>query len=167
MENRGITVKNINESIDLGDLLKTVIKTLDKEEDKRLLYLLILSITQSDVEWLNCLSQPFQEMAKSIPSFFLKRVEDYRKAFKWNKIFGFASSGKIEKKSVEEAFQDVKKMITEISFPNNDVVRGIANCRKELVVRLATNLIQLLNQEGKYEIAHLDLEALAKKLEGR
>jgi hypothetical protein len=151
--------------LDLTEVLIDTLGLLGKKDEKRILEWLIYKLSGHQVELIRILSQAFPELAKQMPKFFQKRVEDYRNANRFQKLLGFKSMRAIEEKAVRMAWEDTRAMMRQISMMNDDSVRALVDDHRRILGRICAAMVELVKEERADGI-NINLDALRKFLEG-
>jgi hypothetical protein len=159
-----IRVGDYEVRLDLGELLCTLLETNSKHPEKDCLWRLLDRLSIHQVELVRVLSRAFPELAKKFPKLFQKRIEDYRRAFRVQKLFSFRSMRSIEEEAARMAWNDTQKMLREVSMLQDPGIRGLLDDHRAVLRRICEALVTLVKEQSP-EI-HLDLVALKKFLEG-
>jgi len=108
---RSVTLKNVDIKFNVEDLMKHLATIASGEKDKKILANLIDRLAMYNVWMIQYANQIARQMQVILDKFYTERVNEYRKSFKFHKIFGFVSSSGIERNAGELALADVKQLI--------------------------------------------------------
>jgi hypothetical protein len=164
--NAGYRVGKYTVDLDLTGVVSDLLESLGKQKEKYLVHWLLLRLSGHQVELTKVLSGAFPELAKQIPRFYQKRVEDYRHSMRVSKLFGFRSLRSIEDEAVRRAWEDTRAMVKELSLARDESVKGLIEDHRDILRRLCRAMVELVMQEQKTGL-NLDLERLQRFLEGK
>lgn len=108
---RSVTIKNVDIKFNVEDFLKHLATIASGDKDKRILANLIDRLAMYNVLMIQSANQIAGQMQVILDKFYTERVNEYRKSFKFHKIFGFILSSGIEKSAGELALADVKQLV--------------------------------------------------------
>jgi len=163
-EKQDFVVKKYTQDLDLTEILSNLLRALGKQDEKYLLHTASLKLSEHQIELTKVLSQVFPELAKRMPSFFQKRVEDYRRSIRISKLISFQSASSVEDDAVRRAWDDTRAMIREISMLQDESVKGLVEDHREILKNICNTLVELIkeNPNTRIEINRDEIEKLLK-----
>jgi hypothetical protein len=164
-QSSGYRVGKYSVELDLTEVVSDLVDSLGKQKEKYLIHWLLLRLSGHQVELTKVLARAFPELAKQIPRFYQKRVEDYRHSMLVSKLFGFRSLRSIEEEAVKRAWEDTRAMVRELSLARDESIKGLVEDHRDILKRLCLAMVELVMQEQDARL-NLNLEGLRKFLEG-
>lgn len=161
----GVRIGNYRVELDLTEVVSDLVDSLGKQKEKYLVHWLLLRLSGHQVELTKVLAGAFPELAKQIPRFYQKRVEDYRHSMRVSKLFGFRSLRSIEDEAVKRAWEDTRAMVKELSLVRDESIKGLVEDHRDILRRLCRAMVELVMQEQDTRL-NLDLEGLRNFLQG-
>jgi len=152
--------------LDLTEVLGDLIDDAGKQKEKYTTHMGVLRTSGQQIELTKALAITFSELAKIMPKFYQKRIEDHRSSFRLKTIFSFLSASSIEKEATKRAREDVRALMDEVSMLNNETMRSLVEEHTQVLKRLCDVLIDLMKEERKGNI-NINVDALKKFIEGQ
>lgn len=159
-DRRGIEFarKSLDQHLDVAEVLAALIKGFGREEEKRLLLDTLGRLSYHQIEGLEMLRDIHPNVVEQVTPFFLERVDAYRKALRFSKLFSFRSWVSIEEEASQKAWQDTLRMLRETSFLESHIVRNMFAERRAVMESICQELVGLVRSSGPQE--QVDFESL-------
>lgn len=164
-EKGDVKIGKYNVDLDITEALLAQIDADGKQKEKYTTHMSLLRSSGHQIELVKAMAGIHGELAKVIPKFYQKRVEDHRKSLRLEKVLSFLSASSIEKEATKRAREDTRILMEEISLLNNASMRTLVEEHTGVLKRLCDLLVSLMEEEGR-ESVRIDIDALRKFLEG-
>ncbi len=146
--NDDMNVWNVDVQADLGRILGSLLHSGDKLKDKEFLRGLFLVVSEHLVEFGKIFGATTPEVAKQMPDFFEKRVEEYRRSMRIRQIIGFRSSASIEQEATQLAWNDTVMMMGQVCAIQDASLRGMVDDHREALRILLQTLVRLVESDA-------------------
>ena len=160
-----VKIGNYHVDLDITEALLAQIDADGKQKEKYTTHMSLLRSSGHQIELVKAMAGIHGELAKVIPKFYQKRVEDHRKSLRLEKVLSFLSASSIEKEATKRAREDTRILMEEISLLNNASMRTLVEEHTAVLKRLCDLLVSLMEEEGQGSV-RIDIDALRKFLEG-
>lgn len=156
---RNITIKNIDVSLNMADVLKHMITIASGLKDKEILSHMIVALSSHNVEAIRIVSETLVQMKEVIHEFYVSRVEEYRRSQRLRRILGFVSSARIEREANELALVDVRQLTNVITGSEDKM--GTFRANSDAIQQAVAQLICLVREKA----VNLEVNKINKMLE--
>lgn len=161
----GYKVGKYNVELDITEALLAQIDAEGKQKEKYTTHMSLLRSSGHQIELTKAIAGIHGELAKVIPKFYQKRIEDHRKSLRLEKVLSFLSASSIEKEATKRAKEDTRTLMKEISLLNNKSIRTMVEEHTRVLKRLCDLLVSLMEEKSQGNVK-IDIDALRKFLEG-
>lgn len=155
-----------NVDLDLTEIFKAMLATLDDQKDVHVLHESLVKISEHQIELSRGLSEVFQSFANRLPAILQQRVDDYTSSLKAEKLLRFRYMSSIKEEAVEKGWRDVEKMIAHISLLRAHLLTEVEHRYREMFTLLGHTLVELALRRANPE-TKMDLKNLGRLLGGQ
>ena len=152
--------------LDLTEVIGDLIDDAGRQKEKYMAHIAVLRSSGQQIDLTKALAETFSELAKIMPKFYQKRIEDHRCSLRLKKVFSFLFASSIEEEATKRAREDTKALMDEVSMLNNETMRSLVEEHTQVLRRLSDLFTALMQEERKGSI-NINVDALKKFIEGQ
>ena len=155
------TAKQHIVEVNVAEIVDRLVGIANKEKEKAALLKLLAIRSEHDVEIVRILAEYHAESSRQLLDFCERRIEGYRDADWFRRFVRFWARRKLEAEAVRRGMEDTSEMAKEISFIENEDIRGWLQGRRQSMGLLTGALLNLVSEDNP-----VSLEGVRQFLEG-
>ncbi len=155
------TAKQHIVEVNVAEIVDRLVGVANKEKEKAALLKLLAIFSEHDVEIVRILAEHHAESSRQLLAFCERRIEGYRDADRIRRFVRFWARRKLEAEAVRRGMEDTREVAKEISFIENENIRGWLQGRRQSMGLLTGALLNLVSEDNP-----VSLEGVRQFLEG-
>lgn len=145
----------------VAEIIDRLAGIANKEKEKAALLKLLAILSEHDVEIARILAEHHAESTRQLLDFCERRIEGYGDADRIRRFVRFWARRRLEAEAIRRGMQDARQMGKEISFIENEDVKGWLQGRRQSAGLLTGALLNLVCEDNP-----VSLEGVRQFLEG-